>query len=89
MSFLKNLGSKPLQMTESLPINKESKDLEEMRVYISTLSKKLKKETKNISLLIECASQLSTTFNQFSSSVLVNESGSPLGTFDMNNNVFG
>jgi len=67
MSFLKNLGSKPLQMTESLPINKESKvcriilkqahyfnypplqDLEEMRVYISTLSKKLKKETKNIS----------------------------------------
>lgn len=25
MSFLKNLGVKPLQQTESLPINKESK----------------------------------------------------------------
>jgi hypothetical protein len=79
MSFLKNLGAKPLEQTESPPINQQTKELEATKAYLTAVSKKVKKTVKTTTTLLRGTNDLATGFEQWSTTIAANDSESHLG----------
>eukprot|EP01122_Echinamoeba_exundans_P007434 TRINITY_DN2299_c0_g2_i1.p1 TRINITY_DN2299_c0_g2~~TRINITY_DN2299_c0_g2_i1.p1 ORF type:complete len:1223 (-),score=342.55 TRINITY_DN2299_c0_g2_i1:17-3685(-) len=78
-ALLAKLQAKSLPETESLPINTATKEMDDTEVYMSAISKQMKKANKIMKTFVAAGAQLSIGLAQYSSAVSTTRSDSPLG----------